>query len=310
MAVDPYDEPVLITADSWANHEPGVDPRPSATGSTFPADFALRELRLVDVDDGEALAAFQHMWGWSGGDPPHGSVLLDVLGGDGYGAPYLDDFDRMAVKGSRVVRVQTLRERIVIARAVVDVVQAFVMAEHGGGHSSAQPDRVGGPTWVGCQRAWRDGLAPIAASLQEINRSSEDWWWTEGWEMYWLRELQAGLNTVPAGMVTVWGEQVRPARVSWYAVVCVEMAAALASLDLWHRCANERAHAADGVWFTQKRTRRRAGHGTPHKVGLSYCSDNCEKAATERERRRRRRADTARSNASPTQSDARSGDFE
>lgn len=298
----------LVTAEAWPQEvTEGKAPRAVAADDlTFPSDFALRELRLVDVDDDEALADFQQHWGWSGAtSQAEVDLLRDVLGETGSATrpEWLDDAERQAEAWpgqealSRFVTVQTLRDRILIARAVVDTVQAYIVGEPNARRIRRREDTEDARD-ARCLAAWRAGLTKITECP-----TLSDPYFEHFWDLQWRTAMDAGINTLSGGTVSTYGEHYRPSFASWYVVVCAEMGQALdvgmAGSDgvrvpaPWSRCANERAHPIDGGWFTTKRSRRRSGHGTPHKIGTRFCSDNCEKATTERKRRSRQRAKAA-----------------
>lgn len=308
LLTSPDGVPYLVAAVAWPADATGArktEPSPDV----FPPDFALRELLRLDVDDDGALADFQQRWGWSGGTPVGDFVLGDAIGrtADAQQPRWLtpeerdasawraqvpvwaDDLDADASDGhasmSRYVTVQALRERVLIARALVSVAEAYVNAPVSRRGEVDEDQRS-----EACRLAWAAALEGVRLPADYEPGADRAWW------QWWIRCLEDGLNTLPSAVVQMHGDRRTRGWASWFAVVCVEVARSIERGSPLKRCANDRAHDRDGGWFTEKRDtkqRRRSGHGTPHRVGIAYCSVECERAKSERDRRARAKARAA-----------------
>lgn len=212
-------------------------------------DFAVREVLTADADDGETV------WRW----------LTD------YGLPYLDlerePFETADVNADWAIRVQ--RRAMTRARQAATFVLGELLDVPDVPPTYTTPDApadgpgAGDPGWEASQ--WigdrlRFGFAPTIVTTERQLRIRQTW--------------------------RTWDE-----------IVAVQLFNFVSARPTWQLCENAPWHGnALGPdvlppWFTVQRTdrRKRGGHG-PQDAGkrVRFCTRQCAKAFTERERRRRR----------------------
>lgn len=247
---------------------PGVvlpDPLLSETFKPLPADFASREVFAVDAGDPEQVAAWLGRYGppddaddtaaaLIGAQQAASFVLADLIGEDDAPEPF--------VTATYREHLESFREHIRSRRADAETA----------GH---QPDDFDRGHAHGQSQAYSDVLAGLDA-LETPAHEAEQW-------------IAARLHRWAPRLIVE--PDATPHLCGWDVAVAVQLFNYVSRRPPWQRCANDPAHPGGrGQWFTVQRTRRRArdGYG-PNRSGVRFCSDQCRKAFTERERRRRLR---------------------
>lgn len=129
---------------------------------------------------------------------------------------------------------------------------------------------------AGVVEAWAaEGLTPAQDAWTP-------WWW-------WTNHVNAALRAFPMYVDFTDPEErvhlLQTPSPTTYEVAVLQLAQMATGGRKVLRCANERCRKA----FTRQRSARRQYPGTEHATGLKYCSRECAKAQSERDRRARRR---------------------
>lgn len=139
----------------------------------------------------------------------------------------------------------------------------------------------------------------IAASESD-EASMREAWTSEGFDdplnpsigaLWWEDRVNAALRAFPMRIGVGLGNGRDHIMGSYsgttYEVAVLQLALLAAGGRPLNRCANVNCGRA----FTVQRTSRRAYKGTEHVTGVRYCSEQCAKAQSERDRRARRKAE-------------------
>lgn len=118
-----------------------------------------------------------------------------------------------------------------------------------------------------------------------VGDSWTPWYW-------WTNHVNAALRAFPMYVDFTRGDEevhlLQTPSPTTYEVAALQLAQMATGGREVLRCANERCQRP----FTRQRSSRRQYRGTEHATGLKYCSRECAKAQSERDRRARRREET------------------
>lgn len=238
----------------------------------WPVDFAVRELLEVDTGDADAVEVFLRAWAW---DPEANFTGFDAT----------DPAEHQRVRWGQWCARAVLEMRRAAQEGtepdyerIGPPVQLLLAAAR---HGRVDPDmvkQVEHNTAIGLPERPRPGESLPGAVDNLVNGFLEEYLrdWTQP------RVSLSGDAGEHAHQPVWWAEQ-----------VAAQLFNYVSQESGWQRCANDPAHPdGRGQWFTVQRTdRRKAGGYGPQDASRKarFCSRQCARAHTERERRRRRR---------------------